>query len=341
MKKRTVGILANYDASEQCLCALFLARYISKCYRYALWFTPAKVKQSEIAKGFSHQWDKEILVRTNPRINTKIKRCDTFFFFEPDRDILKQLPRDSVTAYVINPYAWNTDTYKFARQCTYALLLSPEWMSYFGRHHYLTNALIWPIDPAMQCIPRQNLNADTEPRLFYPAYGLNNAELDFVKRTADLVKLCCPQVKSVVGLYGTKKQAAPGYDTNVYDWRLQKYMQQSDWIIYLNPRPIFSLFPALAGGYGIRWAGFNMSPNTDNYNMSRRHLIESKTKCVCDKIQWALPDLDDTVMQIVQQIETPLKCTHDPNRTSGAWEQRRAEFLKVTGKILGIKKVKY
>jgi hypothetical protein len=341
MRKRTVGILAKYDASEQCICAAFLAQYISKCYRYVVWFSPAKPKQTDTLKGFSHQWDKEVIPRTNPKANMRLKKCDTFFFFEPDNEAFDLLPKNAVTSLIINPHTWNTETYKFAKRCTYSLVLSPEWLVYFGRHYYLDNVLVWPFDPAMQCIPRQNPLADKEPRLFYPAYGLEENDLQFVKQVAELVKLCCPQIKSVVGFYDSKEKSVPGYDANTYDWRLQKYLQQSDWIVYLNPQPVFSLFPACAGGYGIKWSGFNISPNTDIYNDSRRHLIDTNTKSIYTGIDQAVPDLDDTVIQLVRRIEMPGKRSEDPNRTSGAWEQRRAEFLRITGKILGIKKLKY
>jgi hypothetical protein len=337
MKKRTVGICANYDASEQCLCALFLAGYIVTRYRYATWFTPSEVKPSDLVRGFSHQWDNTVCHPEKPKYKAKAKVCDTLFFFEPDNDLFDLLPPGAVTAFVLNPYTWDKKAKDFAKRCSRVLLLSSEWVKTYSKYPYLRNFSVWPFEPSLHGISRQNIDKKEGTYLFYPAYGFSPIDRQFVCNVAELVNYCRPDIKSVVGFYREGVPPRPGYDPRVFDWRLQKYLQNSDWVIDLNPKPLFGFFPACAGNYGLRWAGFNISPYNDAHSQTRRHLITTETKPVGSNAVKAAPDLEATAVQIVKYIEDVERNAPNTPYISGSWERRCSEFLQTTNHILGIR----
>jgi hypothetical protein len=160
----------------------------------------------------------------------------------------------------------------------------------------------------------------------------------FVEQTAELVKLCLPHVQVAVGFYDAKVEPKPGVDSRTHDWRLLRYLQNSDWLIDLNTRPFYTLFPACAGGFGLQWIGFEVAPNTCDSCGTRRHLIQAPV----EQTSWqggqrVVPDLESTVEQIVRFLTTPFHGDLDRHANGGAWDNRRAEFLRVTNQILGIK----
>jgi hypothetical protein len=334
MKKRTVGIYAKYDTSEQCLCALFLAAHIVTRYRYVTWFVQNTLKRGDPAAGFSHQWDNAIFPKNKPKFKTKVKECDTFFFFEPDNEIRDLLPSEAVTAFIPNPYAWNGEAQKFAKRCAHILLPSPEWTSVFSKYVHPRNILIWPFEPVIPGTIRSRGDRQNVPYLFYPAYGLSLTDRQFVRDVADLVKICRPEVKSVIALYHAGEQPKPGYDPLAYDWRLREYIRQTDWIIDLNPRPLFGFFPSCAGGYGLRWIGFDIPPYTDSYSRTKRYPLITKTKPIGTCAVKAVPNAEDVAKQIIRHLNTAEKVQDDG--TSGSWEHRCADFLRITNQILGI-----
>ena len=340
MKKRSVGIYAAYDASEQCLCAAFLARYIVSCYRYVHWFVPHAPGPKDRTFGFSHQWDTEVLEwhPANQAIRDAVKSCDTFFFFMPNRELFDLLPVGTVTACVFDPRTRGSDTLRFARKCAWPLVTSGEWTRQYPSLALWDSLTVWPFAPSIPCALRRDLDYEQQPRLFFPACGLTLSERMFVEQTAELVKLCLPNVRTVVGFYDAGTEAAPGVDSRTHDWRILRYLQNSDWLIDLNPRPFYTLLPALAGGYGLQWAGFDLIPHTGDDCSARRHLVE--TRLDRNHPQYgvkAVPDLEDTAEQIVRLLTTPFHGELDRHRGSGAWDNRRAEFLRVTNRILGIK----
>jgi len=340
MRKRTVGVYAGYDASEQSLCAEFLARYIVSCYRYARWFVPRTPEPADRSFGFSHQWDTEVLGWQNATRATldAVKACDTFFFFTPNREIWDRLPAKAVTACMIDPRVRDPVALKFATKCTWSLVTSGAWLKQYPSLTFLENLAVWPFDPSIPCNPRRDLDYERHPRLFFPAYDLTFSERMFVEQTAELVKLCLPHVRTVVGFYDAKTEPKPGVDSRTHDWRLLRYLQNSDWLIDLNPRPFYTLFPTLAGGYGLQWAGFDILPNRDDACSTRRHLIATQIDRTNPQYGFqAVPDLESTAEQIVRFLTTPFHGELDRHRRSGAWENRRAEFLRVTNMILGIK----
>jgi hypothetical protein len=337
MKKRTVGIYAKYDASEQSLCALSLINYIITRYRYVVWFTPKGVKAGDPAHGFSHQWDSGIVPKSSPKCNAKLKDCDTFFFFEPDTEILDILPKDASTSFIIDPYNWNSTTKDFAKACTHALLLSPDWMPIFSKYYHLPNLIVWTFEPVMQGATLRKPFAEKELRLFYQAYGFPVLNRHFVKQVAELVRLCRPKTKSVIGFYDAAEPSGPGYDARAYDWRLHQYIQNCDWIVDLNPQPLFGYFPSCASSYGLRWLGFGIPPYTDIYSQTRRYLIETKTKPVGARVPKAILNAEETAAQIIRHLDNAEKTPKDINYAPGAWERRSEEFLRVTDFILGVR----
>jgi hypothetical protein len=340
MKKRTVGIYAEYDASEQTLCAVFLARYISNCYRYAKWIVPQPPKSVKRSFGFSHQWDTEVIPwrEGGKKIKSTLKLCDTFFFFEPNREILEMLPENAVTAYVINPRNRNAENQAFAEQCTFQLVTSPIWKKYFKSTNLGNHLLVWPFDPAVQCIPKQDRDDVKSPRIVFPAFGLSVEERTFIEEVARQVKSRCPNIQTVVTFYDALVKPVPGIDSRTDDWRLIRYLQNSDWLIDLNPRPCFCLSAAFAGGYGIPWCGYDLAPNTDNLNGARRHLLQAPSDYSdCLDVRTARPCLESTVEQIVSRLATPLHGDLERHAGAGFWDHRRAEFFRVTNTVLGIK----
>lgn len=336
MKKRTVGIYANYDASEQSLCAEFLAGYVMKCYRYVKWFVPRDPKSDARVWGFSHQWDSDVVpwIEGSERVRKAVAECDTFFFFEPNERLWELLPKKAVTASVVGPGLLSEDRREFAKRCTFTLM--PCEPSGAELYDPPANAIYWPFDPSIQCIMRSDLDYENQPKLLFPAFGFHSWERTFVRQVAEIVKLCKPNVKTVLAYYDANAKPYAGCDSRTHDWRLIRYMQNTDWIIDLNFRPSYCLFGACAGGYGLQWIGLDLAPNTDAANAARRHLISCYDRRA-GKAKRIVPDLESTAAQIVACLDTPFHGPEDRHRSCGAWENRRAEFLRVTNLILGIK----
>jgi hypothetical protein len=333
MKKRIVGIYSSYDASEQTLCAEFLAGYVVKCYRHVKWFVPKAPKPGDRFYGFSHQWDSEVISchEKSDLVRKNAASCDTFFFFAPNDELRDALSPKAVTACIVDPRKPAT----FEKRCTLVLVPSESWLSW--RHSDPSrNVLVWPYDPSMQCIPRNDLDYEKEPRLFFPAFGLNDLQRRFIRRVAEIVKRCQPNVRTVVGYYDARIPPSPGNDSRTHDWRLIRYLQNSDWIIDLNPQPQYGLFAACAGGYGLQWAGFDVPPNSDAWNASRRHLIRESLVRTGGS-ERVMPDLESTVAQIVARLDRPFPSLEERHHSCGVWDGRRAEYLRVTNIVLGFK----
>ncbi len=333
MKKRIVAIYANYNASEQTLCAEFLAAYIVKCYRFVRWFVPEIPKPGGRFHGFSHQWDAEVVPCKGRAFRQNAALCDTCFFFEPNDALFDALPPNAVTAYVVDPGNRKPDTIAFEKRCTYTLLASDRWLD---RRDTGRNALVWPYDPSVQCIPRSDLDYEREPRLFFPAFGLDGPDRQFVLQVADIVKRCKPNARTVVGYYDAVAASGPGNDARTDDWRLIRYLQNSDWIVDLNPRPLYGLFAACAGGYGHQWAGFDLAPNSDDWNASRRLLI-TQPVVRNESGERVLPDLETTATRLVARLDVPFQSADERHRCCGVWDHRRAEYLRVTNLVLGVR----
>jgi hypothetical protein len=341
MKKRTVGIFARYDASEQTFCAEYLARYVTNCYRYTKWFVPEAPRPGSRFHGFSHQWDSEVVPWHGKRKETlqSLQTCDTFFFFERNEEILDRLPEGTVTAFVMNPHDRNPESTAFAKRCRYSLVTGSECNRHVTEKAGEIHRTVWPFDSAMQCIPRVNPDFEKRPGLFFPAFGFSLSERQFVMDVAEIVRLCLPDIRAVVGFYDGTVVPKPGMDSRTHDWRLLRYLQMSDWIIDLNTKPQFCLFPAFAGGYGLPWIGYDIAPNTDERNRARRHLIRNITENRHSGN--VVPDLETTARQIVTRLGTPFQGDLDRHAGAGAWDNRRAEFLRVTNVILGCKTRRY
>jgi len=331
MKKRIVGIFSNYDASEQTLCAEFLAGYVTRCYRFVKWFVPTA--PGGRFRGFSHQWDSAVIPCNENSDNARrtAALCDTFFFFKPNDELFDVLPKNAVTASIVDPRNQTPETLRFEKRCTFTLLPSE-----CQRRRTAQNVLLWPYDPSIQCILRNSLDYEKEPCVFFPAFGLNYMERRFTLQVADIVKRCKPNVKVVVGYYDAAVAPEPGNDSRTHDWRLVRYMQNCDWIVDLNPKPLYGLFAACAGGYGLQWIGFDLAPNNDEWNASRRHLIRQPLT-QAGTGERVLPDLEATATQIVARLDKPFLSVDERHRSCGAWDNRRAEYLRVTNIVLGVK----
>lgn len=152
------------------------------------------------------------------------------------------------------------------------------------------------------------------------------------EQVAGIVRLCKPNVKTVVCHFDPEIKPRPGNDSRTDDWRLIRYLQNSDWIVDLNQRPVYCLFGAFAGTYELQWIGFEASPNSDPMNAARRHLIRQPV--LNGRV---VPDVESTAMQIVERLERPFQGDLDRHRGSGVWDHRCAEYLRVTNIVLGIR----
>ena len=333
MKKRMVGIYANYNASQQSFCAEFLAGYIAKCYRYAKWFVPDTPQVSSRFHGFSHQWDTEVVAWHNRNKETlkMVRECDTFFFFEPQEEILDSLPKHAVTAYFADPGHPAAQLHAFAGRCSFVLLPGETFRDRIPFSVARTNLLLCPFEPLLQAIPRRDLDFEKQPRLFFPAFGFSRQYRFFVSQVADIVKLCKSNVQTVVGFYDQRIAPQPGLDSRTYDWRLLKYLRHADWVIDLDPQPVLSLFPALAGGYGLQWIGLETPPNTEYHNAAFRHLIPTLADNGTDDA------LETIAKNLVRILDRPFEGHLDRYAGLGAWEHRRTECLRIINLILGIK----
>jgi len=97
--KRTVGIFANYDASEKTLCALYLAEHITSKYRHVVWIVPNDAPQRSRYHGFSHKWDTQILSFKSDieQIKTQLANCEMCFFFEENERLRSFLSETTKT----------------------------------------------------------------------------------------------------------------------------------------------------------------------------------------------------------------------------------------------------
>ena len=334
MKKRTVGIYAPYDGSEQTFCAEYLAGYITRGYRYIKWFVPDSTDLKGRARGFSHKWDSEVVPwHGNLKTAKKIAAgCDTFVFFEPNEELFDRLPHAAVTALTVDPGNRTEPYLDFAKRCTFTLWPGERRMT----EKQAGYALAWPFDPVVPLVASGRRDAGKEPRLFFPAFGLGLIERNFVEQIAAVVRHCRPKVKTVVGYYDATVAPKPGRDSRVYDWRLLRYLRNTDWIIDLNPRPLSCLFAAFAGGLEIPWMGYDIAPVSDEWNGARRHMITEPIRRI-GSIDRIMPDLESTAMQIVDRLDTPFQSNLDRHHGSGHWDRRRTEFLRVTNIVLGNK----
>ena len=321
---------------------MYFSRYIVQCYRYAKLFVPASPHKGSSYYGFSHQWDTEVVEWQDAPKTMKplTKECDTFLFFEPHNEILSQLPKNATTAFVFDPRDKASERWQFAEQCSWLLIPCREWMEKYDLPKLFPNTklAVWPYDPYVQFIPQPKIDFEIAPRVFFPTFGFSLLEKQFVEQVVSILRECKPNIKTVIGRYDANEEPRFGIDPHVFDWRLLKYLQNSDWIVDLNTRPTYGLFAAFAGGYGLQWSGFDIAPNTDYYAKARRHLIHAEEReSRIPNGPRVIPDLASVAEQLARQLSTTFHGDLDRDAGSGSWEQRRAEFLRVTNLMFGIK----
>jgi hypothetical protein len=336
--KRTVCIFSNYDASEKTLCALYLASYIVKQYRYCVWVAPYKVYRSSKYFGFSHQWDNRVMSLNDQKeaIRTRLSNCEICFLFDESETLLSLLPPSTKTAFFLDPHTWNPPTSPdFAKKCTYLLASSSYVTKKIVEPNVFHHDILCPFDPAAHIIPRPRIQSGDTASLFYNAYGMSLAERQCVQQIAEIVKQCCPESKSVVCCYTAKLKPEHGFDPLTYDWRLFDYLKQSDWIIDLNPRPLHGFFAAFAGALGIQWSCLNIPPNTDKYSAARRHLIPYPEGGL-------LPQNVEVIAgHIVRQLMEKFNSDLDRDRDVGSYIKRFDKFIETMNQMLGTKKEKF
>ena len=208
--KRTVGIFANYAATEKTLCAMYLAALILRRYRYVVWVVPEDTTERSKYAGFSHQWDEEILsIKSKTKdIKERLSQCEICFFFDESEELYSLLPSTTKTAVFLDPYTWEySKSRTFAKKCTYALSVSPTISKKIVQQNLLTNELLCPFDPATQLAPKVGLQSGQTASLLYNAYGMSYLERQRLWEISEIVKACCPNSKSVLCYYNAKDGA--------------------------------------------------------------------------------------------------------------------------------------
>jgi hypothetical protein len=336
LKKRTTGFYARYDASEQTLCAEFLARYVKYRYRYTAWFAP---ELSGRHKGFLYNRENHLLIwpGKTPRVREVLKSCDTFFFFEPNREIFDGLPKNAVTALVLPPEPRSRDITDFGRRCTYTLTSSSE-----EQHRLLPpklkNLLFWPFDPVILRVEKPEGKDTKEPfRLFFPAFGFSLPLRTLTGQVASILKACRPELQTVIGFYNTKVTPVPGTDSRTDDWRMLRYLRSSDVVVDLNPATVCPLFAALTGGCRIPRIGFDLPPGNDPVNRNHSRFLSPPAR----KDSF---DPETVAEQILALLEAGLPSGEEQDADlrsgkddGGIWKQRYPAFLKATNTVLGIR----
>lgn len=336
MKKRTVAIFANYDASEKTLCAVYLADQIIKRYRHVVWIVPEAILPYNRYYGFSHKWDAEVMPlnlkadKIYARLNEEDNACEACFFFDESEELYSLLPGSTNSAVFLDMYKWDAARSRgFTKRCNYALSVSPFVVKKIVNPNLLTNNFSFPFDPSVQMMPKVWVPPGENITLFYPAYGMSCCERQCVRQIADIVKSCYPNSKSAIGYYDNNETSEPGKDARAYDWRLMDYLKQTDWIIDLNPRPLMSLFACFAGSLSIQWSCFNIPPHTDEYNAARRHLIPYPNGGL------AMTNAEEIADQIVRQLATPFNDDMSRNVRAGTYAKRLQDFGKAMNHLFG------
>ena len=332
--KRTVGIFADYNASEKTLCALYLATHVVRRYRYVAWIVPKAITPESRYLGFSHQWDGEVIPLTakTKKIKDLLTSCEMCFFLEENELLQSLLPAHAKTALFLDHHALDyKQTGIYAKKYTYLLSTSPYISKKLVQPNLIWNDLLWPFDPAVQIAPKSWLNSGSDASLLYNAYGMSFIERQCVQQISEIVKECCPASKSVICYYDNSDAVELGKDPRTYDWKLFDYLKQADWIIDLNPRPLMGFFAAFAGTLGLQWSCFDLPPNTDEYSGARRHLVPYP------KGGLTLDNSEKIAMHLVRQLTQPFSDDTDRNRGSSAYINRLTKFTAGVNKLLGVR----
>jgi len=335
--KRTVGIYADYNASEKTLCALYLAEHILWRYRHVAWVVPDDVSSKNRYHGFSYKWDPKILsLKSQSRqIKQLLSNCEMCFFFDENERLRSWLPEETKTMVFLDPHKWcHERSRSFAKKCTFSLSVSPYIDKIIVQKNLLENSLFCPFDHSIQMIPKLGLSSGQEATLLYPAYGMSFLERQCLQQIAEIVKACCPKSKSVIGYYDTKDASEPGKDARTYDWKLMDYLKRTDWIIDLNPRPLMGLFSAFASAMCIQWSCFDIPPNTDAYSASRRHLVPYP------KGGLTMSNAAGIAEHLVRQLTMVFNDDADRNKGASSYPKRLDGFHEIMSKFFKKKKKK-
>jgi len=226
--KKTVGIFSKYDATEKTFCALYLAEHILFRYRHVVWIVPDDVPLNSRYHGFSHKWDAKILSLGSQaeQVKAAIADCEQCLFFDESEQLFSLLPKEAKTAFFLDPHNWRyRHSRSFAKKCTYTFSVSPHITNTLADRYLLDNTLLCPFDHCLQMMPKTGIASGKAATLFYPAYGLTYLERQCLRQVSEIVKMCCPHSKSVIGYYDTKETSTKGVDAQTYDWKLLDYLE--------------------------------------------------------------------------------------------------------------------
>ena len=339
MSKATVILCAGYNASEQTFCAAFFAAYIASRWRYTLWAAPENT-QNDRYRGFSPKWDSKIIpfpskAERFSRYLQEDRKIEMCLFFEENELLYSLLPKTTKTAFFLNPYKWNGEQSRmFAKKCTHVLSVSPYITKKLVQPNLFEHEVVLPFHSAMVWVPKTNMSPGQTATLFYNAYGMSFSERQCIRQVAETVKTCCPQSKYIIGYYDTQDTSEPGRDAGTSYFKLMEYLQHTDWIIDLNPRPLFGFFAAVAGTIGAQWSGFDLPPNNDEYSAARRHLIPYFDGGLC------MPNVSKIAEHIVRQMSQPFDTDLERNQEMWSYLSRTSQFFSVMNNWFKPKKSK-
>lgn len=328
MKKKTVGIVADYNASEQTFCALYLAGYLERIHRYVLYLTPEPPDKAHV-QGFSHQWDARIKsISEECDAKKYLGRCDNVFWFHQIPSYQKFIRPGTVTACVANPYYWTKEQYQLCRTSTYTLVTAKSLLPAIQHAQYLPNCVYWSFDPLFQSIHNGAVGLKN---VLIPAFGFTPEQFNFSHSVQSVIRACLPDWRVLLGTYDAKTESSADLVTDMDDWRIKNYLKHTSCIVDLNYNPIWNLYSSLAGCFCIPWMGYDLPPHNDIENQSQRRLITCDTRQTSRFASVAVYNAEQTALQIVRFLQELGQFHTQP---IGMFEQRRDAFLDITNKIV-------
>jgi len=341
LKKPSVGIFAKYVPSEQALCAMCFAHYISMyCYRYVYFFSPEIPDKKSRFYGFSREWDSHIVV-TNPMreaLKRQLAKNSVFFFFEPETELIKHLHPDCKKIFFLNPYTWLPDYQKFLEQCDSILTMGQTWAAFFQKKIH-KKVDFFPFDPMIDCVPRVREKRD-KLKLTFPVYGFDPETTEFVHKVVQVLKQVNPNLLTAVINYDKNLTSRDGFDAAADDWRFRKYVYDSDWMIDLNPQAAYGLIPSYASCFHTKTMSYGTSVMHDSYSSlseTNKDFYLSDAPSSLDPAAIVVQDLEKVSRRILDNLQFTDKEYFSRVDDVDRYRNRRILFVRFLNEILGIR----
>lgn len=324
MKKRYIGIYANYDASEQTWTALYLARYISQQYRFVKWIADDSIVSPKY-QGFSFHWDSKLTSVKDFKPNPNSEVYSAVLMFNRNDTLLAKIPNDVITVFIPDCYSFDKDDYIFAKKCKYVFIPCEFWLDQITRRYYADNYTLWHYYPVTQYASKLP-SKDGKLRLFFPVFGLSMKDIHFIEKVIDITKQINPDIHTVLGNYNAILSERQGYDTKVFDWRLHDYIRETDIIIDLNPQLKYGFFPMYAAGHEMQWIAYENPLVNEQLASAHRNLLTPPSP------DYTTEDLENVSRELTQAVLRLQQGNTVDN--SNYWTIRCQRFIETTNLLL-------